>query len=1144
MPFPLQFDPATWQGPRAGQYDDRSDAFQQLVGDMLRERYGTFANVAPTEGRDGSIDAFIEGVERGLGDLTTAQIVECKDHDDTLNQYLGNIDQGWALVAKKLQKQAEAGWPGHYQPWTRARSYAYGISAVLPNQQARDALHQRIRDFFDQLPAHQKPPIETIRVFDWSDLRDLLDRCPRLADQWLGARLPLIPGHAEHCASLTRFRRYLLSSNLPFVPPEAGAESAPQAILDRLEALAGGGGVVLSGVGGIGKTRTSLEVGHLAHASGWRVLHALPGEPGVTIEDLKDVVLDGDTKTLVIFDYLDQMPGLDLGTLRRRLLPEAEKRGLRLALLGNLRPSALRTANPERDALFTEQILLRPSERQTAEIAEHALDRIARLAVTQLGRERVRELCGERPIITMLIAEELQRRALNNTLTTVDLAGLRRGDLVGWLRKRLTEDGLVVAAGAGFLPPQPEPALIAAAAMLAAAPLEADEMQAAGATACQAAGGDGSRTAVLALRSLGDLGWLEPHAGYLTAAHDVVADEVLTEVLWERHSGRLREDALAASLAPALERARVLGRNATALTRLLGPEAMETPRETALRTQAGDWLRSHALPLGRMLAAADASESAYAMGGMVSAPAWTSVCAAEWSPLIAPWLARHGTHVQARHLLYRGLKQLPEGEAPDLLAAALQWLPRHLGRETANYVLAPLLARSDLGEHAPRTTTFALDWLQAFGHTQDARFVFPALLERSDLGEHAPRTIAFAMDWLQTFGQTQDAQFVFHELLGRSDLGEHDTRAIGFAVDWLQTFGHTQDARFVFPALLERSDLGEHAPRAIGFAVDWLQTFAHTQEARFVFPALLGRSDLGEHAPRTIAFAVDWLQTFAHTQEAGFVFPALLGRSDLGEHDARAIGFAVSWLQTFGQTQDAQFVFNTLLGRSDLGAHETLAIALAMAWLGAFALLPEAEFVLKRMFGLTGLSPVQRSRCVAMAVAQLDRLGHSPEASHLLKGCLSDRDLDPDSAGRVTRYALDWLKANPDTDGTDFVFNRLLNRPDFPDTAWADVSQIALDWLRQHSIQYHRDMALAALLRRPQQLPHADLRWVLHEAQQWLENPPRGARRPDKLLGALRYFHREYDPDGELFPIEVLARWQSSAPAGLASRAVRPSRTD
>ncbi len=1070
MPFPLLFNPASWQGPRAGQYERRSDAFQQLVGDMLRERYGTFATVAPTEGRDGSIDAFIEGVERGLGDLAAAQIVECKDHDDTLNQYLGNIDQGWAQVAKKLQKQAEAGWPGHYQPWVRARSYAYCVSAVLPNQQARDALHQRIRDFFEQLPAHQKPPIETIRVFDWSDLRDLLDRCPRLADQWLGARLPLIPGHAEHCASLTRFRRYLLDANLPFVPPEAGAQSAPQAILDRLEALAGGGGVVLSGVGGIGKTRTSLEVGHLAHAKGWRVLHALPGEPGVTIEELTEVVLDGDTPTLVIFDYLDQMPGLDLGTLRRRLLPAAEKRGLRLALLGNLRPSALRTANPERDALFTELILLRPSERQTAEIAERALERIAPLAVAQLGRERVRELCGERPIITMLIAEELQRRARNDTLTTVDLAGLRRGDLVGWLRKRLTEDALVVAGGGGFLPPQPEPALIAAAAMLAAAPLEAGEMQAAGATACQAAGGDGSRTAALALRSLSDLGWLEPHAGYLTAAHDVVADEVLAEVLWERPSGHLREDALAACLAPALERARVLGRSATALTRLLGPEATETAREAALRTQAGAWLHHQALPLGRMLAAADASESAYALGGMVSAPAWTSVCAAEWPQLVAPWLARHGTHVQARHLLYRGLKQLPEGTAPDLLTAALQWLPRHLGRDTASYVLAPLLARSDLGEHAPPALAFAVDWLQAFGHTHEAQFVFPALLGRSDLGEQAPSALAFA-------------------------------------VDWLQAFGHTQDAQFVFPALLERSDLDEHAARALSFAVDWLQTFGRTQDARFVFPALLGRSDLGEHAPRALAFAVDWLQAFGQTQDAGFVFPELLGCSDLG-------------------------------------AHEASAIALAMAWLEAFALLPEAGFVLKRMFRLAGLSPVQRNRCVKMAVAQLDRLGHSPEASHLLQGCLSDRDLDPDSAGRVMLYALDWLKANPDADGADFVFNRLLSRPDIPETAWADVSQIALDWLRRHTIQYHRDLALAALLRRPQQLLQDDLRWVLQEARRWLENPPRGARRPDKLLGALSYFHKQYDRSGALFPMDVLTRWQRNAPAGPTPQAARPSRAE
>ena len=144
----------------------------------------------------------------------------------------------------------------------------------------------------------------------------------------------------------------------------------------------------------------------------------------------------------------------------------------------------------------------------------------------------------------------------------------------------------------------------------------------------------------------------------------------------------------------------------------------------------------------------------------------------------------------------------------------------------------------------------------------------------------------------------------------------------------------------------------------------------------------------------------------------------------------------------------------------------------------------------------------------------------------------------------MTRYARDWLKANSDADGADFVFNRLLIRREMADKDWKDVSQIAIDWLRRHTIQYHRDMALAALLRRPQQLLDADLRWLLQEAQRWLENPPRGARRPDKLLGALSYFHKKYDRSGARFPMEALARWQLNAPAGPTPQAARPSHAE
>ena len=1079
-PFPLRFEPSFWNGPRARQYSDRSDAFQQLVGDALRELFGSRASVSPTEGRDGAIDAFIgedqSGRQHAFADLPAPQIIECKDHDDTRDGYLMNIAIGWRKVAEKLRRQALSGWTGHFRPWHRARSYVYCMSAVLPNQEERDKLLRSITEFFDGLPADQRPPLEKIRVLDWADLRDLLDRLPRVADRWIGTGLTLVLGHAEYCARLTRFRRYLLEGYLPFVEPAIETKIHPQAILARLEALAGVGGVMLKGVGGVGKTRMALEVAHLADASNWRVLHVLPGEPGVTIEDLSAVLFTGSTRTLLVFDYLDQMPKLDLGSLRHQLLPEANRRGESLALLANLRPSSLRRPQAERDALFIEDILVQPTAEQKSSITELALDRIAPLAVAQFGRQRVRELCGERPIIAMFVAEELQRQAQQGILAPASLISLRSGDLLSWLRRRLIEDKLVLDGGSGFLPPEPEPSLIAAAAMLAAAPLGRNEMQEAGRDACQAAGGDGDLIAGRVLDGLLSLGWLEPRALELAAAHDVVADEVLAQVLWDRPVGKLRDSVMPWILAPALSSARVLGRYATALSRLLGSEAVETEKEAALREQASVWLRSQSSRLGEMLALAEVSEAAYAMGAMVSAPAWAAACVVEWSQLVTPWLTEHGTHAEARHLLYRGLKELPVESASELIVAALNWIPEHISGETANFVLRSLVCRADLGEHAPRAIDLAMAWLEEFPLSPEAQFLLHALLPRTGLGEHAPRAIDLAMAWLEKFPLSPEAEFVLHDLLPRTGLGKHAPRAIDLAMAWLEKFPLSPEAGFVLPRLLPRVDLGEHARRAIDLAMAWLEEFPLSPEAQFLLHALLPRTDLGEHAPRAIDLAMAWLEEFPLSQEAGFVLPPLLARTDLGEHAPRAID-------------------------------------LAMAWLEKFPLENDAEFVLKRLFGKRGLSPAQRTKCVAIALPQLKRLGSAPEASYLLRGCLRDRELDPESARLVLDYSVAWIRKNPQAEGADYIFNRVLRRPDLSEIVWKEASDVALAWLRSHASKENRDLALAALLARPDLLKERDLDWAVQEAEQWVTYQPKGAHSPTKLLAALERLHRRLDPN-------------------------------
>jgi hypothetical protein len=43
-----------------------------------------------------------------------------------------NVGAGWSRVAEKLTRQAGLGWPGAFQPWRRARSYVYCVSAALP----------------------------------------------------------------------------------------------------------------------------------------------------------------------------------------------------------------------------------------------------------------------------------------------------------------------------------------------------------------------------------------------------------------------------------------------------------------------------------------------------------------------------------------------------------------------------------------------------------------------------------------------------------------------------------------------------------------------------------------------------------------------------------------------------------------------------------------------------------------------------------------------------------------------------------------------------------------------------------------------------------------------------------------------------
>jgi hypothetical protein len=923
--FPNQFQFKAFTGPRGRSFSEREDAFQQLVGDALRAAIGSGVFVAPTRGQDGSIDAYVvqsSALAGPFAGLPSPFIVECKDHDDTLINVARNILSAWGDVQSKLQKQADAGWPGLFAPWTGIRSYAYCVSATFPTIECRQQLTQRIENFFQQLPSDRRPEIETIKVIDWAELRDWLGGLSKVADAWLGIGLESIVSHDSLIADLTGFRRYLLSTELEFVAPSDAAPYHPKQLLSHLSKTDRKPGVLIAGVGGAGKTRTVIEVANIAQADGWRVLHVLPGEPVVTVEALADAVLPHPTRTLLIMDYLDQMAALDLGDIRRKLLPEAARRGQPIALLANCRPAWLQQSNVERDELFELRSFI-AEDTQVSRITHTIIDHVAPTALQIIGRSEMERVCGRRPSISLLIAREVERRVKSGVLSNRELATVRTGDLTHWLRRRLAEDGLIVPPSKSpLIPADPDPHVVAAAAALACAPDTRDRLAQAATLALEELRWEKPEHAEHIVDALQALGWLDLYGIDLQTAHDVVADEVFEQIALDGSRVRLRE--LRAVLNCGTQNARTLGRLATALGRLQGA-IQEEERAQAIEKAAADWLRMAAGVIGSMLRTDDPDASSYALGAVLAGPPWQSTAVSVWEALIQPWLDTYRTNVAARHCIYRGLRGLAEETASSLIVIALQWLHTHGLSQNASYILQPLLGRSDLKEEqAAKAIDQALLWLGSFGLREEAGFVLQSLLDRSDLKEEqAAKAIDQALLWLGSFGLREEAGFVLQSLLDRSDLKEgREDIIIRLALSWLALHFELTDAEFVLRFLLRRNTLSnEEAVLLIRAAIERLRLRVADDEATFLLRwCLQCRFEDETVSSALVAVSLNWLDTHPHHPDVDYVSNRILRRPKTSETEwLRAASYTIRWLRGRGRpSSHRDYAFNSILTRPDL----------------------------------------------------------------------------------------------------------------------------------------------------------------------------------------------------------------------------------
>ncbi|MGW2064148.1 trypsin-like peptidase domain-containing protein [Streptomyces sp. NPDC001937] len=852
-----------------------------------------------------------------------------------------------------------------------------------------------------------------------------------------GRRLRSVLSQQELIEGFGDFEKNLTSNRLPYVSPGNEHKAHPDELFTRL-IMSGERGVLLVGAAGTGKSRTGLEVGQLALEEDWRVLHVVSPHRRESnteqfLEEIAEHAFTEAGSVLVVIDLNET--NLDLNAVRQQLLPEARRRNVTMALLASARPGWLLRADRALVYELFDEVQLRQDAEFQELVTRKALETLAPTAKDRLGIERMLALSGNRPIIALLVAREIERR-IKADLEMPATVGLRSGgELAAWLLKRLSEDGYTVPGRRPDDPHTPARAsdgLVAASAAAAACPQEHGEIVAAAQATLTELHGSGPQAEGI-VATLVSLGWLEHKNDVLSVAHDIVADQLMESVMLPEPKIPVPDVAgTRAMLAGGLTSARTIGRFSVNISRLVN-DLTFAECSTAVTPVLHGWFTEHATLIGGLLRA-DSSVGGYALGAICSGPPWSNAAVECWDQIVSPWLTDFGGTLDARHVLYRGLRHLPANGARFLVPVALEWLKAHGLTPVASYVAGSLFSRTDVSPDAVHeATTTTLAWLN-----------------RHNTGPHAG--------------------YVLSPLLARTDLSPLDTRrVISAAKMWLSRHATTFSAGFVLSALFARPDLtAEDVRQVLAAAFTWLKHHTTTLGAAYILKPLLSQRDLEPSSLRNaVKASLGWLVHYATTVQAESVVTRLLGSPELSSDDTEsALSHALEWLDHHAASVDAEFLLGQLLDRTDLPEqHSRRVRQAALSWLDHHVVTEKASYIVKRVLGLPDLTEDEVLRTVTAALRWLDD-NLNGDAGHVLRPVLARPDLPADDAQRAIRFARAWLSEYRDTSDAGFVLDALLPRIDLDAETVEESNSVARDWLDRYATELYGEHVICLLLSR------------------------------------------------------------------------------
>ncbi|HZH29194.1 MAG TPA: hypothetical protein VEY11_00250 [Pyrinomonadaceae bacterium] len=1004
------------------------DAFQMFVYELLLHDYPGL-HVFPGGGRDGGIDLVQTIAQPQL-------VVECKYIG---KDNLGEAQQRWRAVAKNLKEHlADPAGPtkgqAQYQPWYNdapaIKEYIFCVSSTLAHLAQFADLRDEITQFFAKLGSTHRHLQHltnlTVTVLDWSYLLEQLRLHPHVAFRWFPQSRPqgLVPLDELKARTRSTFRSYLFGDKLEYygrgrhlrLRPSPPADSIPdeEALLNQ---LAGDdiSGLIVTGSGGIGKTRLTLELGYLARGRSWVVLRVLERLKDDTLQ-LLAARLQPDVPTLLLIDYVETQR--DFEELIVSLNALNDTYNLRLRYVANCRSSYYRTiAQLSRH----HEVNLSPIAYDVAlrEWLESYQQSAVRHILEQSGLEitdAILKVCHDLPVLAVFVSY------LHGTGREPELDGLlREQDFARWVYKRVQ-----LSFGAASSPRD-------LALFISLFPL----------SSAVASHADLGHYGGL-FDTLATDGWIEKlpadelhDSERWEVAHDVLADQIVIS-----YFGTITYtvDRYAHELFSLARRVGGLRSAFIAIQRLADQplvKSVDWPKllGTELREDPAGWrairdllLRTPLLTVEQIIELigeyTEVWEGAEAEADFQNALGWfarllmvqerDTGAEHRHRPLLTAWIRKAALHVTTSNfVLTQGLQFCPEA----VRDSALNWITTRPRLFQTHYLMVAWL---DTGQPSDVIADFVEQWAISFSTQYHLSFIIRSWLG----GGGAPGLVQQPMlRWLNKHRTILDAQFVYRAWL---DAGG-DKELVRAAIQaWLVEHQTIADAQFVYYAWLDAGGDKELVQAGIRA---WLVEHQTKIEARFVYTAWL---DAGGDKELVRGAIEAWLVEHQTTAKADFVYRAWLNAK--GNKELVRAGIEV-WLVEYRIIADAQFVYRAWL---NAGGNKELVQAGIEAWLVEHQTTAEAGFVYQAWLDATGDKELVR------AAIELWLVEHqtTAEAGFVYRGWLY-----AGGAKGLIRTSLEsWLEEHGKDTDADFVFKAWLETGG----RFSLIRPYAIEWLSLH----------------------------------------------------------------------------------------------